>query len=282
MEERNNDEIDLIELSRNMMVRVYHYVLRRFKMLTIFATIGGILGIGVYFKNKNRYENNIKMISNSVSPMVLVALFNSLDDIRKSDDEAFCKVMNISNDKSNSVLLIEADTLSKIRYDNKQVVSVSIMFDQDLNLDNLSEQFKKYIEENEYVARKIKLRKRSANILIEKYSQEIQKLDSLQSKILASSSQSNASGKLLVLDDKPINFFHEDIIKLEKNIIAERNTLDVIEGCTIIDKSRGVKVKNISLIKTVANYIGILFALGFVITIVLEFNRQVKNIQKGK
>ncbi len=277
----NKDEIDLIELSREMMVRIYHYFLRRFVLLIIFGAVGVVLG-GVYYLNvKSRYENKIKIISNSVSVVTLSNLINSLEDIRKSSIASFGNIMKIDSAKASKILSIKSDTLLRSNNRDKQIVEVTISYKEGFDNKNFANNLNNYIGSNKFVGKEMELQKKKSNILIAKYKNEIEKLKQLQNKILSANTLNKQSDKLLILDDKTIRFFHDDILSLESKIISEQEKLNFLdEGAFfVVDQNAGVKIKNISLIETLMQFFGIFIGLGFFITVILEFIRQVKYIE---
>jgi hypothetical protein len=283
--EQRNDEIDLLELSRNMMVRFYHYCQRRYKMLGIFILIGTILGVGLYLKDKNKFENTIIGTSYVVNPTVIVDIINSLQDINRSDKEAIGEFLNLKEDEVNSLLSIEADTIQTIQTIDGQsltTIEIRVKFKEQLNLTGFSKHLSSYIDSNIYVRQELQLEKQKSTELIKKYNQEIEKLDSLQKKILASTVETSGSqpGNLLILNDKANSFFHNDIINLEARKQKELKNLERITGFSIIDEKRGTKIKEVSLIETIAKMMAILFGVGFIVSIVLEFRRQVKKIEE--
>ncbi len=285
--EQRNDEIDLLELSRNIMVRFYHYVERRYKMLGIFMIVGGILGVGMYFKDKNKYENTIIGTSYVINPTVIVDIINSLQEINRSDKEAISTLLKLNEEEANSLINIEADTIQTITtVDNQSLttIEVKVRFKEELNLSGFSKHMCNYIDSNLYVKQELQLEKQKSTELIKKYNQEIEKLDSLQKKILASTIETSGSqpGNLLILNDKANSFFHNDIINLEAKKQRELKSLERMTGFSIIDEKRGTKIKEISLISTVFKLLAFGFGIGFFISIILEFRRQVNHIEQAK
>jgi len=282
--EQRNDEIDLLELSRNLMVRFYHYFLRRYKMLGIFAIVGAIIGAGLYLKDKNKYENSIIGTSYVVNPILIVDIINSLQEINRSDKKALQEFLGLNENEANSLLTIEADTIQTIKTIDRQkitTIEVKVKFKENLNLSGFSEHLCNYIDSNIYVLQELKLEKQKSLELIKNYNQEIEKLDSLQKKILASTIQTsnNQPGNLLILNDKANSFFHNDIISLETRKQKEIKNIERITGFSIIDEKKGTKIKETSLVGTIAKITAILFGIGFFVSIVLEFKRQVSIIE---
>lgn len=278
MEERN-DEIDLLELSRNMMVGFYHYVIRRYMLLGIFIAVGGIIGLGMYLKDKSRYENTIIGKSYIVNPTYIVGIINSLNDINKGDKEVLAQVLNIDISDAENLANIEADTL-----ESKSTLQIKVNFKNDFNLSEFSKKMLAYIDSNEYVKNEIVLYKNRNEEMIKAYDEEINKLDSLQGKILAAKidAGNNPQGNLLVLNDKINNFFHNDIIDLQTKKQSAIVALNRLNGFTIIDQKRGTKIKEVSLVGTIIKMMAIFFVIGFVISIALEFIRKVKQIEQSK
>lgn len=285
--EQKNDEIDLLELSRNMMVRFYHYVQRRYKMIAAFVIAGAILGVGLYFKDKNKYENSIIGTSYVVHPSIIVDVINSLGEINKNDKEAIQQFLNLNDKEAQALLSIEADTIQTIETLDKQkitTIEVKIKFKENLDLSGFSKHLSSYIDANQFVKEELELEKNKSQELIKKYEDEIEKLDSLQRKILASEIETSGSqpGNLLILNDKANSFFHNDIISLEARKQREIKNIKRVTGFSVIDEKKGTKIKEVSLVGTVIKLMAIWFGIGFFITIVLEFNRQVKHIEQSK
>jgi hypothetical protein len=151
-------------------------------------------------------------------------------------------------------------------------------------MDRFSSKLRNYIDSSQFVKNELKLEKQRALAMVKKYDEEINNLDSLQKGILGSSFENTKSSQsnLLVLNDKINNFFHRDIITLQAERQYELTRLERMTGFYIIDQQAGLKAKEVSLIKLIFKYVGILFGFGFFYTIILEFIRQVKNIEQRR
>ena len=277
MEEKHN-EIDLIQISRNMMVRTYHYILRRYKLLGIFIIVGAIAGIVSSIKNKNKYENTIIGTSYFVNPTIIVEIINSLQEINHSDKDAIVKFLKIDKESAMALIKIHADTISSFKTFEGQkltTIKITVNFNKDLDFSEFASQLSNFIDSNIFVASELRLEKKRIMELVIKYDEEIKKLDSLQRKILASKMETAGNGGLLILNDKANSFFHNDIINLEVQKQSEIKKMERLTGLTIIDEKKGTKTKDDSFIRTIAKMIAIFFAIGFFISIMIEFKRQV-------
>jgi len=277
MEEKHN-EIDLIQISRNMMVRTYHYILRRYKLLGIFIIVGAIAGIVSSIKNKNKYENTIIGTSYFVNPTIIVEIINSLQEINHSDKDAIVKFLKIDKESAMALIKIHADTISSFKTFEGQkltTIKITVNFNKDLDFSEFASQLSNFIDSNIFVASELRLEKKRIMELVIKYDEEIKKLDSLQRKILASKMETAGNGGLLILNDKANSFFHNDIINLEVQKQSEIKKMERLTGLTIIDEKKGTKTKNNPFIETIAKMIALFFGIGFLISIVIEFKRQV-------
>jgi len=282
MEEKSN-EIDLIELSRNIMVRLYHFTLRRYKLLGIFISIGFFIGIVLYFMNKEQYENKIKATSFVISPQIIVDIVNSLGDINSNDKELASRILKLDIKEIQNFSSIEADTIQSI-VGFPKMLEVRIKFKRSFDMDRFSQKLTAYIDSSQFVKNELFLEKQRALAMAKKYDEEINNLDSLQKNILSSSLETAKSSQsnLLVLNDKINNFFHNDILTLQEKRQSELNRLERMTGFYIIDQQAGLKAKEVSIVKMTFKYAAIFFGLGFFITILLEFIRQVKNIERRR
>ena len=280
MEEKNN-EIDLIELSRNIMVRLYHYCLRRYKLLGIFAAIGFFLGISFYRMNKEQYESKIIATSHVVSSEIIIDIINSLGDINRNDKELASKILKLNIEEVNNFNDIKADTILSIKGVKPKIIEVSIKFKRSFDMTKFSKKLSAYIDSSEYVKNELRMEKMRINSMLKKYNEEIKNLDSLQKNILKSSLQTSNSnpGGLLIFNDKSNSFFHNDIVALETSRQEALSQLERLTGFYVIDQKAGLKEKQVSIVALAIKYTGILLGIGFLITIVLEFIRQVKRIE---
>ncbi len=308
MEEKNN-EIDLLELSRNIMVRVYHYSIRRYKLLGIFAAFGLVIGLIICLElssnNKEEHVNRIIATSYIVPPEIIIDIINSLDELNSTDKVLTSKVLNVSIEEANSFIGISADTIQKIQ--NVQTIQaiqyglnlpsgktvllkdepikpieINVKFSKSIDLKHFTKCINNYIDSSLYVKNELRFEKNRSLAMLHKYNQEIKNLDSLQNSILHLSHESSGSNqeKLLILSDKSDGFFHNDIINLEASRQQELKRLDRITGLYIIDQKTGLHKEKISFIKTILKYVAICFGIGFFITLILEYIILVKNIEK--
>jgi hypothetical protein len=276
--ENKEQEIDLVELSKKMMVGFYHYCIRRAKLLAIFTISGLILGIVLYFKDKDKYQTTIIATTDLSKPLYIVDIINSLNDINR-DKNSITKVLNINAEEADNFDQIVADTL-----DSDSTIQIKIKFNKDMVLPNLSNKLVNYVDSNLYIKQECQYAKQRGIDLINKYNLEISKLDSLQNKILETGVQNSGGslGNLLVMNDKVNNFFHKDIIDLENKKQVEIRKMNRGVGLLIIDEKSGAKIKGVSLFGTAAKMAGILFVLGFFISLILEFIRKVKLMERSK
>ena len=279
--EQRNDEIDLLELSRNMMVRFYHYVIRSYKLLAIFIFIGGILGVVNYSFSRNIYQNLLVGNTRIISPVYVVQIINSLNDMKKSNPEGFGDLLELKNEQIENLVSIEADTVTALRKSGS--IEIAINYKDELDILPLLEKINQYIHNNDYVSREFTLNKRKKTAIIKQLEQEISKLDSLEKSLIRSINQKEKSNTTVAIhNEKGVTFYHKDIIGLETQKQDHLNSLERTSVLDIISGFEKTNIKKNSLIGTTAKFILVFFALGFIISLVLEFKRSVKNIEKTK
>jgi len=285
-----NDEIDLLALSRQMLVGLYYYIKRRLLLLLIFAGIGIIIGIGIHLKNRAVYNSQLIGSTYLIKPEIIIDLIEALNALNQTDKQQIQKVLSINNSDINHIARFSADTVKTfyktIKYDKKSNnyvtipdftnIKVNIVYRNQIELDSLEKKIVNYLSNNYYVSQQTKIEKQRLNKLITKIDEEINNLDSLQNNILSASLiNSNASlGQLMVLKDNSNTFFHKDIIKLEKDkqkYIKELARLSPLFVIKPFDKAR---IKEKTIIENITLFLGVFFSLGFFISLILEMRRK--------
>ena len=126
--ENQNNEIDLLELSRQMLVGFYYYIKRRAILIIVFAIVGVAVGVGVHLKNRTVYQSSLIGKTEFIKPEIINDLVNSLDALVKSDKPRLQNILGINNIDIENINKIEADTVKtfykKILSDKKSVEKI--------------------------------------------------------------------------------------------------------------------------------------------------------------
>jgi hypothetical protein len=286
MEQKIN-EIDLVQL----FIRLYHCFIRRYKLLGIFVLIGFLYGIYTYFTNKDQYESKIVAASYIVPAPIIIDLINSLNDINSQDKELTGKILNISHDEVIKLISFKADTIKtfyaqegKTTIESYTTIEINIKGLKSLNMESVYKGLVNYINTNEYVHKELENERQRSEQIMNECEQQIKKLDSLQKNILRSSLTTINPNTVnsIKLNDKAYNFFHIDIIDLEKVKYIEQKRLNQMTGLYTINENNWFKSKLNILYKIVLINMLIFFGLGIFISLILEFRRFVKAAEKSR
>jgi len=280
MEQQHNDEIDLLEVFNNFLKSIYFFFNRWYKTLAIVTFIGILIGFTIYFKDRETYQNNMIGTSPFIQPVLIVDIINSLNGVNKSDKESFQEVLGLPLTDVENIVNFHADTLETLINNVTRVkittIKLELKYKNSINVNNFTAKLVDYINENEYIKRELQIVKRKNEALIKKTDYEISKLDSLQRNILKSSLKSSNvnPGSLLIMNEQSNSFFHNDMIKLENAKQSYLNNLERLTGFEIINRFEPAKIKERSLIKTLAIYGAIAFGISFFVLLGLEIRRK--------
>lgn len=268
----NTNEIDLIDLTKSGIIRFYNFFTRRYKLLAVSLLVGAFMGIGIYLKDKSKYETTIIATCELIKSEYIISIINSLNDI-KNEKGALAGLLNLNAGEGDKLLSISADTL-----ESKYSLQIKLRFKKELALKNFTSKLLQYIDSNAYVQQEYQLEKQRCLAIIEKYDHEIMKLDNLQTKILSSdlNKSGGTHGNLLVMNDKVNNFFHKDKIELEGNRQNEIKRLKRLAPLQIVDAKSNVEIRAAKLFPSIFKMMGIVFGLALILALVLEMKRFVE------
>ncbi len=291
-QEKYNDEIDLVEVFNNLLKSTYFFFNRWYKVLAVSIIAGIILGLGIYLKDKSKYQNTMLGYSPVINPILIVNIVNSLDQVNKEDKTGIQKQLGLSAIETEHIISFNADTvetvvLEKARSKNAlaktiTTISIELKYKDTCDINVFSEKLINFINKNPYVAKELALKKSSLETLIAQTNKEIAKLDSLQKALLKNVGERPGlkKGALVISNDQIDNFYHNDIIGLTHNKQRYISELEHITGFEPINRFEPAKIKGRSLIKTVAVTTGIIFGIAFFILLILEIRRKALHLIK--
>ncbi|MBN1253249.1 MAG: hypothetical protein JXR51_09650 [Bacteroidales bacterium] len=290
---KENDEIDLMELFRQMLIGFYYYINRRSRLLIIFSIIGIFIGLGIHLANRTVYQSRLIASTESIKPEIIIDLVNSLDALNQSDKKQLQKILHLNDEDINNIKKIESDTVKtyyKLKaVDNKYIyeidftnIYINITYKNKLNLDTLENKIVNRLKNNKFISKELNNQKQSIQTLIAQLDKEIYKLDSLQNNILAASMKSSniSPGQLMILNENSNSFFHKDIMELSESRVKYINRLETLSPLQVIKPFDKSKTKEKTIIENVGFFFGIFFGLGFLVSIILEMKRKAIQLTK--
>ena len=284
--ENQNNEIDLLELSRQMLVGFYYYIKRRAILIIVFAIVGVAVGVGIHLKNRTVYQSSLIGETESIKSGIIIYLVEALNDLNKTDKKQLQDVLIINDTDINNIVEFSADTkmfYKKQLLGNEYIdvvdftnVEINVIYKNKIDLNNLEKALIKYFNQNSYISAELEHTKKHAQSMIKQIDYEISKIDSLQNRILSSEFKKSNVGStgLTILNENIDEFFHKDIIELVAKkqsyikIISKNSTLIVIKP---FDRA---KIKEKSLFENIGGFFGIFFGIGFLVSIILEMKRK--------
>jgi hypothetical protein len=279
--EQNNNEIDLAELS----VRLYHFFLRRYKLIGVFILIGIVYGIFSYIKIKDQYENKIIATSFIIPAPIIVDIINSLNDIINQDKLLTGKLLNMGQDEANKLNNIQADTIGTFYSTDQEsttTIEIKITGKKSLNFEQVFNSLVNYIDSNQYVKNEVEGEMHKSREIIRKCDEQIKNLDSLQRIVLKSAigTKISNSDNIIGINNFSGNYFSNNIVGLESNKQYELKRIGRIKSLCIIDEHNSIKIIKTSFYKILLIKVLILFGLGIFLCLILEFRKFLKTATK--
>lgn len=301
---KNNDEIDLLEIFSKLANRITRFVkwligicniiilffIRNAIRLLIFILIGVGLAVFTYFSTERYYNTEMVLKTNAVSSTEMINYLNNFDLTSFIKNNSFSiKDMKISYlmdiDKDGQADYVDykgvdnTDTsITKQRIKNKVDILISVC--KDAPIDSIKNTIFSYINKNEYFQDVNNIRIEQLKNLIAKTDLEIQKLDSLETinYFYKDSYEKGNEKNMLILNEKEIKLFHKDILSLfgnkqsyEKKLHLNKNIVTIVQDFYPISK-----IEN-SITKKIKNFMIISFFIGLIFSIFID---QRKNLNK--
>lgn len=282
---QNEDEIDLLELARKILLNTSSYLERRYKLLLGAVGMGVILGLGHFYLNKNKLEQTIIGTSYVVPTKVVVDLINSIQAAKGGNDASFQNVLNLQAVEAASILSIHADTVATLSTLDKQAmttIEVKVVHSGNFNLERFTKSLQTFIDSNNYVANELDMERQKCEQLIKKYDLELEMLHEFQTSILNEKNKQNlqTNNNYLTFSSKSADFYHKDVIDLEKEKQLELKKRQRITGFYLIDNKMGVSSQVASIWGSMIKLTSLAFGLALLLTFLLELSRYVSILKK--
>jgi len=318
---RPSDEIDLLELFSKMGKSIKNFfvwilkLLESFFLLLIskslwilsFSILGGFVGYMFFQSTPRFYSSEMVARSNSMNNSVIVNSINLLNDLFDNKNyTALSGYLFTSSKEAEKIKSIEAfygidinrdkiadyvdynniynpkDTTQK-RLPDVFYLRISV-YDENI-FSSVRDGIKKYISTNPFILKNNDIRMQQAKSMIEEYKEEIKKLDSLQKVqyFEVPKMQKAGSSQMVVLNEREMKLYHEDIIKLysrkqylERELSINPDPITVIQDFTQLSKADN------PLVKFLKFWVIIFAVLGFSISILWQFRSKIWFLIKDK
>jgi len=269
------EEIDLIEL----MIKVYKFFKRRYKLIMIISVISILLGWGassLFLLPK--YQSSMIISSRTLTASEITGLTNTLDDlIKENNPEEFTKLTQIQEKDFRTIAAIKAmpnrDYQKNVEKDLRRdsTIAISLELFDNKSWDLAQAGIVWYLENRPYVQKRTKIYKENQEKLLSQIQKEIRGIDSLKRIIEASLTSKNPvilsnSGGLY---NEALKLYEAE--KKVKENLAFSNDITVIKDFPHLQKPKKSSIKD-----TIILFGGVGVVLGFVIALILELNRVIR------
>ena len=269
-----NDEIDLLQLAK----RFANLIKRRFKIILLSILGGLIIGLTTYFSQTPTYKSTLIGNSEILRNEYVTLLFKNLNELLKEGNhEAIAEILKISLKDAKSIVKIEAtpvdlkDTKTAINAENLvYTFQIDILVIDPKNLDRIQSGILYYIQNNDFVKKRVDLQKVYIESMINKIDNEINKMDttrSLFNKLYGKNSTS-------MINSDPTSF-NNSLITLHERKLTLKNSLVTLNQVLVIQNfikySKPVSPK-LNILIPAGIITGLLVGLGFIF--ILELRRK--------
>ena len=264
---QGEDEIDLGILLLKITKSISKYKLS----LMLFPLIGIALGVGAYYKQIPKYESDMIIKSSILTEAYSNTLTETLERLIKEGNVGLLsQKLGLTEDESSFLSSIQVESISETKTGDdateNRIFKIHVETTSNDILKDLQTGLISFLENNEYVKKRVTLSKNRLEKLISKVGQEIREIDSLKLQINKSLlRQQSGNNNLVVLD--PTNVYskalslYKDEINYQNNLELS-NSIHLIEGFVAFQKPASPKL-SISII--IGLFVGFFMAIGIII-----------------
>ena len=294
---KNNDEIDLIEIFSkftNWLKKICNgiimFFIRNAICLLIFVLIGAGLAIITYFSSERFYNTEMVIQTNAVSSTEMINCLNNFDVKFFNNNSSSLKDIKsyyiIDNNKDEQADYVDYNNVQDTSITNRRMVDkvdILISVYENAPIDSIRNAILSYINRNQYFREVNNLRIKQLNDLISKTDIELQKLDSVETinYFYKKPYEKNNEKNMIILNEKDIKLFHNDVIRLyktkqkhEEELFLYKDIVTIIQDFTTV-----TKVEN-SLSKKLKQFILTFFCLGLIFSIFVDQKNNLKALIK--
>ncbi len=265
------DEIDLgiLLLKVTKSLSRYRYI------ILIFVILGAGGGISAYYSQTAKFGSDMIIESSILTEAYSNTMTETLERlIAEQNITLLSEKLNITTEQADHLIDISVKSISESKIDDEtknRIFKIHIETSNNEILADLQKGLISFLENNEYVKKRIDLKKGRLKKLISKVGKEIKEIDNLKAKINKNLiSQQSGSNNLVIID--PTNVY-ENALDLYKEEIFYQESLELSSSIHLIEGFVAFK-KPVSpkLLKSIVIgfALGLFLALGIVILLELR------------
>ncbi|MDX2189101.1 MAG: hypothetical protein SFY32_04490 [Bacteroidota bacterium] len=271
------DEIDLLELFK----KAIDLFKRRYKLLLLFVFLGIAEGFFYYTIATPLYKSTLIANSEVLRNEYVTILFNNLNELIKEDNsDQLASYLHISKEEAKSIAKIQATKveLKELKVENSSqtltnTFQIEVMVEETKYLDSIQKGIIYYIQNNEFVRKKVELQRNLYQTMISKINSEILKLDTTRNDI-GKSYKKSIDSKFIVMEPSDIN---NSIVSLQERKSNFENALSLLNEVLVIQNFiKYNKPASPKLLTTISISIGSMITIGLIVIGILEVWRLIK------
>ena len=211
----NDDEIDL----KDLLKKIVHALERGLKIILLSVLLGAILGVAYYLRGNVTYQSSMVLRSNI---LVLPNIEVIIDPIKQLLDEGNKKLLsqnlNLDEDALDALTGLEVESVFEKESDNKEeeasYFEITATVSDNAILPALQKGIIAYLQNNDFVKRRVAIKEESLKTLIEKVDNELKEIELLKKRV-EDGSVLTAGGSNVVLME-PSNLYQQSLAMAEK------------------------------------------------------------------
>jgi hypothetical protein len=278
--DRSPDELDLTEL----LVKFISFLRSSGKIILGFGLLGVLIGTLLYITSPNQYFSKLVLHSFILTNQEHIQIIGSMSELLKNKEYTeLGRRMNCEPEMLTKLTKISAEDIIKANPDGNLVgFFITVLVKDTAILDKLQNGIINGLENSDYIKEKIAVKKSNLNILINRVSDEIRKLDSVKANVenALKNNMSERTSSSFIINAGEIN---NEIIELNEKLLTYKEELKFAGAVQVLQKfnklSKPVLPKKRTLIS-----LGLLtgIALGYLVYLWLYIKRKILNAPSAK
>lgn len=266
-QDNSSDEIDL-----GVLILKITKSISKHKLMMIISILVGIgIGFGIHYSQTPKYESDMIIQSNILTEAYSNTLTETLERLIKEENiDLISNKLSLNKDQASSLSGIKVESITETQTTDditeNRIFKIHVEITNNGVLNDLQRGLIAFLENNEYVKKRVELTRSRLKNLISKVGTEIKEIDSLKSKISKGLiQQQSGNNNLVILDpttvySKALSLYKEEISYQQSLELS--NSIQLIEGFVAFQKPASPKL-SINLV--IGFMLGLFFAIGFII-----------------
>ena len=231
----NDDEIDL----KDLLKKIIGALERGTKIIFLSVLLGAILGLGYFFRSPVTFQSSLVLSSNILKIENIQALFNPIGLLLDEGNlELLGQEFQVNDSIATGLQGIEVASIFEKESENEEEVSyfeITATVRDSQILPELQKGIIHYLENNEFVKKRVELNQNKFETLIKQVDNELKEIDLLKKRIEEGGILSSGGSNVVLME--PSNLFEQSLLMMEKKqkyieSLALVQSIDVVKGFT--------------------------------------------------